>query len=299
MGTMLLTGAGGFLGRALLPRMQEHYDRVDTLGRRHSSDISVDLAQETPQLNCHYDTVLHCAGAAHFTPANEKEAAIFHEVNVEGTKRLCAALETVGAPERFIFISSVAVYGCDEGCGINESHPLEGSTPYARSKILAEKHLERWCSSHGTILTILRCPLIIAPDAPGNLGAMQRAIAAGRYTRVGRGANRKSVVTPADIASLIELASARGGIYNAADSSNPTLHELESAIAQELCRNITRTVPLPLLRFAARLGDMLGERSPLTSKRLRKLCTPLTYSNSKARSELGWKPSDSLTYYGK
>ena len=64
MTSMLLTGAGGFLGRALLPRMQELYGRVDTLGRRPESDIRVDLSHEVPALQRHYDTVLQI-GRAH------------------------------------------------------------------------------------------------------------------------------------------------------------------------------------------------------------------------------------------
>lgn len=296
---MLLTGAGGFLGRALLPRMRELYDRVDTLGRRPASDIRVDLAADTPRLPRRYDAVLHCAGAVHFTPSTEAEADIFRQVNVEGTRRLCDALDAAGVPARFIFISSVAVYGCEEGNDIDESHPLRGTSPYAMSKIQAEEVLTRWCAARGVVLTILRCPLIVGPDAPGNLGAMQRNIARGRYVHVGRGDNRKSIITPADIATLIELAAPHGGIYNAADSTNPSLHELENAIAGNLRRDIAGTLPMPVLRTAALIGDLIGRRSPISTARLRKLSSTLTYSNSKARSELSWEPSDSLTDYGK
>jgi len=101
------------------------------------------------------------------------------------------------------------------------------------------------------------------------------------------------------VCKLIELASHVGGIYNAADSSNPTLHELEDAIASELGCRIHAKMPMPLLRTAAFIGDLLGKHSPLTTRRLRKLSSTLTYSNSKACRELCWEPSDSLSNYGK
>ena len=53
---------------------------------------------------------------------------------------MCAALEKVGVPKALVFISTVAVYGRDFGELITELHPLNGNTPYAKSKIMAEKY---------------------------------------------------------------------------------------------------------------------------------------------------------------
>ncbi len=75
--------------------------------------------------------------------------------------------------------------------------------------------------------------------------------------------------------------------------------ELEDAIASELGCRIHAKMPMPLLRTAAFIGDLLGKHSPLTTRRLRKLSSTLTYSNSKACRELCWEPSDSLSNYGK
>lgn len=97
---------------------------------------------------------------------------------------MCTALEQSGIPKAFIFISSVAVYGCDSGENITEEHSLDGTTPYALSKIKAEKYLEGWCIMHNVKLSILRPSLIAGPNPPGNLGAMIRGIRNGKYLSI-------------------------------------------------------------------------------------------------------------------
>lgn len=55
---------------------------------------------------------------------------------------------------------------------ITEDHPLNGDTPYAKSKIMAEEYLIRWCQKNNVILGILRPSLLAGKNALGNLGAM-------------------------------------------------------------------------------------------------------------------------------
>src|SRR5690606_24129185 len=102
------------------------------------------------------------------------------------TRNLCRALEGLGnVPKSFIFISSVAVYGLQEGEGVGENHPLNGTTPYAESKILAESWLKQWAAENNVILSILRLPLIVGPNPPGNLGAMINGIKSRKYLSIG------------------------------------------------------------------------------------------------------------------
>ena len=77
------------------------------------------------------------------TPKTKAEKQAFFDVNLQGTKNLCAALERRGVPRAFIFISTVAVYGCEYGEEITEEYPLGGKTPYAMSKRLAEEFLHK------------------------------------------------------------------------------------------------------------------------------------------------------------
>lgn len=59
---------------------------------------------------------------------DESRETSFFDVNLQGTKNLCAALERRGVPRAFIFISTVAVYGCEYGEEITEEYPWVGNS---------------------------------------------------------------------------------------------------------------------------------------------------------------------------
>ncbi len=238
--------------------------------------------------------MLHAAGKAHSTPKTEEEKQAFFDVNLQGTKNLCTALEQSGIPKAFIFISTVAVYGCDSGENITEEHPLNGTTPYALSKIKAEKYLERWCAMHNVALSILRPSLIAGPNPPGNLGAMIRGIRNGKYLSIAGGKARKSVLMVQDIANLLPMLIEKGGIYNVCDSYQPSFRELEIVICKQLNKKLPLSIPYWFAKSMAVLGDCFGENTPINSLKLRKITNSLTFSNEKAVRELGWKPMNVL-----
>lgn len=204
MRKLLFTGASGFLGNNVSPLLRKEYS-VSTVGLTEQDDYNINLARNIPVLKEHYDIVLHAAGKAHTVPKTEAEKKVFFDVNVQGTKNLCSALEIVGAPKALIFISSVAVYGCEYGENITEDHPLNGKIPYALSKIQAEEFLVKWCKDHNVILGIIRPSLLAGPNPPGNLGAMISGIKTGRYLSIAGGHARKSVLMVQDIARLVHL----------------------------------------------------------------------------------------------
>ena len=73
---------------------------------------------------------MHIAGKAHSVPKTEQEAQTFFDVNLRGTQNLVKGLERLDTlPRAFLFISTVAVYGVDQGTNISETHPLKGDTP--------------------------------------------------------------------------------------------------------------------------------------------------------------------------
>ena len=226
---LLFTGASGFLGNNVRPLLEGMYD-VTTVGLLPQDDYIVNIAKEIPDLRVRYDIVLHAAGKAHSVPKTEAEKQVFFDVNLQGTKNLCTALEKKGIPRAFIFISTVAVYGCDFGENITEEHSLEGVTPYAMSKRLAEEFLQKWCYEHNVTLGIIRPSLIVGPNPPGNLGAMIHGIRSGRYLSIAGSRTRKSVLMVQDIARLVPLLVEKGGIYNVCDSYQPTFRELEAVI---------------------------------------------------------------------
>ncbi|MCZ2584515.1 NAD-dependent epimerase/dehydratase family protein [Bacteroides fragilis] len=291
--TLLFTGASGFLGNNIIHLLNGTYNII-SVGLSPQDTYLVDIATDIPTFTDAFDVVFHAAGKAHSVPKTEAEKRLFFDVNLQGTKNLCTALERSGIPKAFIFISTVAVYGCDSGENITEEHPLNGTTPYALSKIKAEKYLQGWCAMHNVKLSILRPSLIAGPNPPGNLGAMIRGIRNGKYLSIAGGKARKSVLMVQDIANLLPMLIEKGGIYNVCDSYQPSFRELEMVICKQLSRKGPISIPYWLAKSMAVVGDCLGEKAPINSLKLRKITSSLTFSNEKATRELGWKPMSVL-----
>ena len=291
--TLLFTGASGFLGSNIIQLLNGAYNII-SIGLSPQDTYLVDIATDIPTFTDAFDVVFHAAGKAHSVPKTEAEKRLFFDVNLQGTKNLCTALERSGIPKAFIFISTVAVYGCDSGENITEEHPLNGTTPYALSKIKAEKYLEGWCAMHNVKLSILRPSLIAGPNPPGNLGAMIRGIRNGKYLSIAGGKARKSVLMVQDIANLLPMLIEKGGIYNVCDSYQPSFRELEIVICKQLNKKLPLSIPYWFAKSMAILGDCLGENTPINSLKLRKITNSLTFSNEKAVRELGWKPMNVL-----
>ena len=182
------------------------------------------------------------------------------------------------------------MYGCDFGENITEEYPLNGDTPYALSKIQAEAFLKEWCNKHGVILSIIRPSLIAGPNPPGNLGTMINGIRSGKYLSIGGSQARKSVLMVEDIARLVPLLAEKGGVYNVCDTYQPSFKELENIICKQLGKKRPLSIPYWLAKLMALTGDCLGNKAPINSLKLNKIIKSLTFSNEKARRELGWKP---------
>jgi nucleoside-diphosphate-sugar epimerase len=291
--TLLFTGASGFLGSNIIQLLNGAYNII-SVGLSPQDTYLVDIATDIPTFIDAFDVVFHAAGKAHSVPKTEAEKRLFFDVNLQGTKNLCTALERSGIPKAFIFISTVAVYGCDSGENITEEHPLNGTTPYALSKIKAEKYLQGWCAMHNVKLSILRPSLIAGPNPPGNLGAMIRGIRNGKYLSIAGGKARKSVLMVQDIANLLPMLIEKGGIYNVCDSYQPSFRELEMVICKQLNKKRPISIPYWLAKSMAVIGDCLGKKAPINSLKLRKITSSLTFSNEKAVRELKWKPMNVL-----
>lgn len=296
MEKLLFTGGTGFLGKNTQPILNTKYE-VTTCGITPKDKIKVDLAKEVPALNIRYDIVLHACGKAHSIPKTEMEKQVFFDVNYQGTVNLCTALERVGVPKSLVFISTVAVYGCEYGDLITEEHPREGNTPYAKSKIMAEDYLNDWCKRNGVTLGILRPSLLAGKGAPGNLGAMVDAVRKGFYMNIAGGRVVKSILMAEDIANILPLIAEKGGIYNVCDSHQPSFGQISESVAQQLGKSKPISIPYWMAWCMAKVGDLFGSKAPINSYKLEKMTKSLTFSNKKACKELGWEPLDVLKNY--
>jgi nucleoside-diphosphate-sugar epimerase len=289
----LITGASGFLGTVITDVYAKLGIPVLTLGKSHVNDLVVDLkgAVSKDDFPESISTVIHAAGKAHSIPRSEKEAQEFYDVNYSGTKRLCEALtQSRSNIEFFVFISTVSVYGLNKGELISESAELHGDTPYAKSKILAEEWLRNWAERNRVKLLILRLPLVVGPNPPGNLGAMIKGISSGRYVSIGKGNARKSMVWAEDIAMAIPNID-REGTYNLTDGRHPSFSELENIICKRLGKGKPINIPLVFANVLGFFGDLIGAKSPVNSDKILKITSSLTFDDSRAVRELKWKPS--------
>jgi len=295
MNSLLFTGASGYIGSKALPLLLNKYF-VDTLSVSDSSSYNVNLAYQVPKLNKQYSIVLHAAGKAHSIPNSEGEIQSFYDVNYHGTKNLCIGLEKYGLPQSFIFISTVAVYGCEFGELITEDYPLSAVTPYGKSKIQAEEYLSEWCERYGVLLIILRPSLLAGSNPPGNLGAMINGISAGKYASIAGGKARKSIAMAEEIGRLVPHCEGKFGIFNLCDDYNPSFKELEELISRQLGKPVPINIPIVIAKGLARIGDLFN-LSVMNSQKLSKITHSLTFSNERIKKELGFTPVDVLSNF--
>jgi nucleoside-diphosphate-sugar epimerase len=283
--TFFITGTSGFLGSNFKTNLREKGLSVVCPARENLERELKNLGQ--------LELFIHCAGKAHSMKNTLEEEQAFFDSNVELTKRLTTIIsENTIHLNTFVFISTVAVYGVEEGFEINENFPLNGKSAYARSKILAEEHLVQWAKKVEVNLIILRLPLIFGENAPGNLGAMERAVKGQYYFQIGKGVAKRSMVHAKQLAEFLPTLIGKSGIYHLTDGEHNSYNEVAEYFAKKYKRRIIN-VPLLPFKMIARVGDLIP-KFPLTSYRLEKLSQSLTFSDQKARIELGWKGSNAL-----
>jgi nucleoside-diphosphate-sugar epimerase len=289
---ILLTGSNGFVGHNIYNSLAIK-NEILTLNTKNS-DYNINLFLDSIELNTSFDLIIHAAGKAHFIPKTNEEVNVFYNVNVQGTKNLLQGL-SFNLPKQFVFISSVSVYGLSVGENIEENWPLLAQDPYGKSKIEAEIVVKKWCDENNVICTILRLPIVVGENPPGNLGAMIRGIEKGYYFNIAGGNARKSMVLASDIAKFILKAAEVGGIYNLTDGIHPTFNDLSFNIARQLKKSYVPNLPIFLANFLAKIGDLINIAAyPINSNKLSKINSTLTFDDSKARLAFGWEPNSVL-----
>lgn len=285
---ILLTGASGFLGKIINPILLKKHNVIG-IGRSLRNEIVADISNHLPSLPpC--DVVVHAAGKAHVYPKTDAEKQAFFDVNVKGTQILLNALnvETLSA---FVFISSVSVYGLEQGEGIDETTQLNGSSPYALSKIQAEALIVAWCQEHNIDFLIVRLPLIVGAQPLGNLGKMMLAIQQGRYIRIAKGDAHKSMVLASDVANLIaswiDQPERASGIFNLTDGVHPSFYQLEEGLKKLFHITYLPAIPKWLGIVLGKIGDHISW-FPVNSTTIRKITSTFTFSDAKARKIVGW-----------
>jgi nucleoside-diphosphate-sugar epimerase len=161
---ILLTGATGFVGRALLPALRDAGHDVVTPTRGDLGTIGP-TTDWTPFLGG-VEAIVHLANRAHDAQASE---STIRSVNVEGTRRLAEQGVQAGIG-RFVYLSSVKAMAERSTHPLTERDVAIPDSLYGRTKHAAEKSLRELPLQ----LLILRPPLIVGPGAKANLRALVR-----------------------------------------------------------------------------------------------------------------------------
>ena len=145
------------------------------------------------------DAVVHCAAAL---PLYRREDIL--STDVEGTRILLDEAFRVGV-DRFVFISSTAVYGVPERVPVLETDPLVGVGPYGRAKILAERACDGF-RSRGMNVPVLRPKSFIGPERLGVFSLLFDWAADGKgFPVLGSGGNQYQLLDVRDLCEAVVL----------------------------------------------------------------------------------------------
>lgn len=310
-GVVLVAGATGFIGRELVDALCSRKTPVYALARDlskiralwpqgdvvyRSGDITKAETLENVCAGVH--TVFHLASYA--DDAQSGEIGDPHwRVTVEGTRHLLEAAVRSGV-KRFINVSSVKAMGEGGEACLDETSSAAPVSSYGRAKLEAERLVLEAGQKHGMHVCNLRLPLVYGRDNRGNIWRMITAIDRGRFPPLPETGNRRSMVHVDDVVQALVLAAdnsaANGQTYIATDGRVYSTRQIYDAICKALGRPAPlRTIPVGLLRAAARMGDAIGKIRGrgfvFDSNVLHKITESAWYSCRKLETELGYQPT--------
>ena len=154
---LLVTGAGGFVGRTLTGLFGNRDSRIAPVTLARGVDVSNRQALIDAVGRLSIDAVIHLAAQSN-VPASFADPRNTYEVNFWGTLNLLDALKVTGFRGAFLYVSSADAYGLvpETALPIAEEIPLRPRNPYAVSKAAAEALCYQWSSTESMCITIAR-----------------------------------------------------------------------------------------------------------------------------------------------
>ena len=241
---ILITGANGFLGRAIVSRLLNSgitvraTDLGETSGASNILYRKADITRpdDLKPLLENVTTVIHAAGLAHIFSPDARSDAKFQQINEIGTVNMASAASEADV-KHFILISSVSVYGPYTQRMCDENAPCNAVGAYALSKYNAELRAIEIARESGMALTILRLATLYGGGDPGNVGRLMRMLDRRRFLWIGDGSNRKSLLYKGDAAraclAVAERPASGINIYNVS-APTCTMREIVEGIADSL-----------------------------------------------------------------
>ena len=232
---ILVTGATGFIGRALTVRLRAQGRSVIALG---SADGDIrEPATLRRWLGKDVGAVVHLAGRS-FVPDSWQDPSAFIDVNAGGTSRVLEYCRAAGA--RLVFVSGY-VYGVPESLPIPETAPVRPNNPYALSKSLAEIICCFDATHRGVAVTVMRPFNVYGPGQPEHflIPKILRQLKAGTAIEVMDLGPRRDWVFVEDVVDALVAAVARGGdgynVYNVGSGESHSVGDV-IRVAQDAAR---------------------------------------------------------------
>lgn len=212
MKKVLITGANGMIGNALVNKFINKYElvlvdqNISRLGQFKDNALIIrngvnNVSEWKDALDGVY-CVVHLAAAVHWVPKTRQEELQFEETNTEGTKMLYKACARHGV-ERFLFFSSNAVYEDSEEL-ISEGSPVNPRGAYGKSKLAAEQFLLREIMTGKTAVCIFRPASVYGENDKGSMKLLVSLCRKGIVPMIGNGTNKKALLYLADIVQAVE-----------------------------------------------------------------------------------------------
>jgi nucleoside-diphosphate-sugar epimerase len=261
----LVTGATGLVGSHLVEKLVERGDKIRALVRPTSDTdwlaaLGIELVHgdledlDSLRSTCkEIDIVYHCAARLPLGGSRKQ----FYRANLEGVKNLLRACQETGV-QRFVYTSTVDVYGYGHQRGSDEGTPYKPDGYYSETKIAAERLIWQAHQEAGLPVTIIRPCLIYGPHDRNLWPTLARMLTQARVPLIGGGRTLTDLVYAGDVAQALILAGTRaeaaGQAYNVTDGARRTVRELFTTLAQTLKVNPRFvSVPYALAYGAARL----------------------------------------------
>jgi len=292
---ILVTGGSGFIGTNLV---------TDLLKEGHNVTIYDKLKSETyPEISIVADVrdkeklirSMHGVDAVYHLAAEHRDdvqpTSLYYDVNVGGAENIIYALEKNDV-KRLIFTSTVAVYGLNSG-EPSENSSVKPFNDYGKSKYEAETIFSKWADSdHTNCLITVRPTVIFGEKNRGNVYNLLNQLASGKFIKVGKGLNRKSMGYVLNLSRfLTTLLKSEPGqfVYNYADKPDLCMNELIDIFYNTVGKNHKNNfkIPYALGLMGGYCFDILakitGKTYPISSIRIKKFCADTVVSAEKVK----------------